>query len=212
MVPLGSVCSEDDDADENYVSMSAATTEPPVAPKWENIFIYKLKVEHPGFHSSWVPGYLLLLLTLPSGTPTTSRWPPSPRHFPSNPASWQVTWPPWGGRSPHRDTWVFATPPWLPSPRRLGGTHRTGRLRPFLLPSTAIWNRSAKGFHPLSLQTSRLAKPEVGPDRWQIIDVAVILCRFTLHITLTVPKVAKTFCTCLSLFQVFFFPCFVFNY
>uniref|UniRef100_H3D0Z8 PH domain-containing protein n=1 Tax=Tetraodon nigroviridis TaxID=99883 RepID=H3D0Z8_TETNG len=33
MVPLGSVCSEDDDVDENYVSMSAATTEPPVAPK-----------------------------------------------------------------------------------------------------------------------------------------------------------------------------------
>ncbi|KAM7376975.1 hypothetical protein PAMA_013656 [Pampus argenteus] len=33
MVPLGSVCSEDDDVDENYVPMSAATTEPPVAPK-----------------------------------------------------------------------------------------------------------------------------------------------------------------------------------
>nr|XP_020513885.1 GRB2-associated-binding protein 1-like [Labrus bergylta] len=33
MVPLGSVCSEDDDADENYVPMSAATTEPPVAPR-----------------------------------------------------------------------------------------------------------------------------------------------------------------------------------
>ncbi|XP_029938236.1 GRB2-associated-binding protein 1-like [Salarias fasciatus] len=31
MVPLGSVCSEDDDVDENYVPMSAATTEPPVA-------------------------------------------------------------------------------------------------------------------------------------------------------------------------------------
>ncbi|KAM9837040.1 GRB2-associated-binding protein 1-like isoform 2-T2 [Aulostomus maculatus] len=30
MVPLGSVCSEDDDVDENYVPMSAATTEPPV--------------------------------------------------------------------------------------------------------------------------------------------------------------------------------------
>lgn len=39
MVPLGSVCSEDDDVDENYVSMSAATTEPPVAPKLENRFI-----------------------------------------------------------------------------------------------------------------------------------------------------------------------------
>lgn len=34
MVPLGSVCSEDDDVDENYVPMSAATTEPPVAPRW----------------------------------------------------------------------------------------------------------------------------------------------------------------------------------
>ncbi|KAM6909086.1 GRB2-associated-binding protein 1-like [Xenentodon cancila] len=33
MVPLGGVCSEDDDVDENYVPMSAATTEPPVAPK-----------------------------------------------------------------------------------------------------------------------------------------------------------------------------------
>ncbi|XP_056883538.1 GRB2-associated-binding protein 1-like isoform X1 [Takifugu flavidus] len=33
MLPLGSVCSEDDDVDENYVSMSAATTEPPVAPR-----------------------------------------------------------------------------------------------------------------------------------------------------------------------------------
>ncbi|XP_047428953.1 GRB2-associated-binding protein 1-like isoform X2 [Mugil cephalus] len=33
MVPLGSVCSEDDDVDENYVPMSAATTEPPVALK-----------------------------------------------------------------------------------------------------------------------------------------------------------------------------------
>lgn len=33
MVPLGSVCSEDDDVDENYVPMSAANTEPPVAPK-----------------------------------------------------------------------------------------------------------------------------------------------------------------------------------
>ncbi|XP_070786103.1 GRB2-associated-binding protein 1-like [Enoplosus armatus] len=33
MVPLGSVCSEDDDVDENYVPMSAATTEPPVAPR-----------------------------------------------------------------------------------------------------------------------------------------------------------------------------------
>lgn len=32
MVPLGSVCSEDDEADENYVPMSAATTEPPIAP------------------------------------------------------------------------------------------------------------------------------------------------------------------------------------
>ncbi|XP_028331125.1 GRB2-associated-binding protein 1-like [Gouania willdenowi] len=31
MVPLGSVCSEDDDVDENYVPMSAATTEPPIA-------------------------------------------------------------------------------------------------------------------------------------------------------------------------------------
>ncbi|XP_029932208.1 GRB2-associated-binding protein 1-like [Myripristis murdjan] len=31
MVPLGSVCSEDDDVDENYVPMSAATTEPPLA-------------------------------------------------------------------------------------------------------------------------------------------------------------------------------------
>ncbi|CAN9509339.1 unnamed protein product [Ophioblennius macclurei] len=31
MVPLGSVCSEDDDVDENYVPMSAASTEPPVA-------------------------------------------------------------------------------------------------------------------------------------------------------------------------------------
>lgn len=37
MVPLGSVCSEDDDVDENYVSMSAATTEPPVA-RFKNIF------------------------------------------------------------------------------------------------------------------------------------------------------------------------------
>ncbi|XP_035005368.1 GRB2-associated-binding protein 1 isoform X1 [Hippoglossus stenolepis] len=33
MVPLGSVCSEDVDVDENYVPMSAATTEPPVAPR-----------------------------------------------------------------------------------------------------------------------------------------------------------------------------------
>ncbi|XP_068444157.1 GRB2-associated-binding protein 1-like [Clinocottus analis] len=33
LVPLGSVCSEDDDVDENYVPMSAATTEPPVAPR-----------------------------------------------------------------------------------------------------------------------------------------------------------------------------------
>ncbi|KAM7366558.1 hypothetical protein PAMP_015991 [Pampus punctatissimus] len=33
MVPLGSVCSEDDDVNENYVPMSAATTEPPVAPR-----------------------------------------------------------------------------------------------------------------------------------------------------------------------------------
>lgn len=33
LVPLGSVCSEDDEADENYVPMSAATTEPPVAPR-----------------------------------------------------------------------------------------------------------------------------------------------------------------------------------
>ncbi|XP_026178138.1 GRB2-associated-binding protein 1-like [Mastacembelus armatus] len=33
MVPLGSVCSEDDAVDENYVPMSAATTEPPVAPR-----------------------------------------------------------------------------------------------------------------------------------------------------------------------------------
>ncbi|TDG99468.1 hypothetical protein EPR50_G00195010 [Perca flavescens] len=33
MVPLSSVCSEDDDVDENYVPMSAATTEPPVAPR-----------------------------------------------------------------------------------------------------------------------------------------------------------------------------------
>ncbi|XP_069374891.1 GRB2-associated-binding protein 1-like isoform X2 [Paralichthys olivaceus] len=33
MVPLGSVCSEDDEVDENYVPMSAATTEPPVAPR-----------------------------------------------------------------------------------------------------------------------------------------------------------------------------------
>nr|XP_040025154.1 GRB2-associated-binding protein 1-like [Gasterosteus aculeatus aculeatus] len=32
LVPLGSVCSEDDDVDENYVPMSAAATEPPVAP------------------------------------------------------------------------------------------------------------------------------------------------------------------------------------
>ncbi|XP_072315289.1 GRB2-associated-binding protein 1-like [Eucyclogobius newberryi] len=31
LVPLGSVCSEDDEADENYVPMSAATTEPPIA-------------------------------------------------------------------------------------------------------------------------------------------------------------------------------------
>lgn len=30
LVPLGSVCSEDDEADEDYVPMSAATTEPPV--------------------------------------------------------------------------------------------------------------------------------------------------------------------------------------
>lgn len=36
MVPLGSVCSEDDDVDENYVSMSAATTEPPFAPRLES--------------------------------------------------------------------------------------------------------------------------------------------------------------------------------
>ncbi|XP_051256015.1 GRB2-associated-binding protein 1 [Dicentrarchus labrax] len=33
MVPLGSVGAEDDDVDENYVPMSAATTEPPVAPR-----------------------------------------------------------------------------------------------------------------------------------------------------------------------------------
>ncbi|XP_054457456.1 GRB2-associated-binding protein 1-like [Anoplopoma fimbria] len=33
MVPLGSVCTEADDVDENYVPMSAATTEPPVAPR-----------------------------------------------------------------------------------------------------------------------------------------------------------------------------------
>nr|XP_040035962.1 GRB2-associated-binding protein 1-like isoform X2 [Gasterosteus aculeatus aculeatus] len=33
LVPLGSVCSEDDDVDENYVPMSAAATEPPVAPR-----------------------------------------------------------------------------------------------------------------------------------------------------------------------------------
>lgn len=32
MVPLGSVYSEDD-VDENYVPMSAAATEPPVAPR-----------------------------------------------------------------------------------------------------------------------------------------------------------------------------------
>ncbi|CAL9694322.1 unnamed protein product [Knipowitschia caucasica] len=31
LVPLGSVCSEEDEADENYVPMSAATTEPPIA-------------------------------------------------------------------------------------------------------------------------------------------------------------------------------------
>lgn len=41
MVPLGSVCSEDDDVDENYVPMSAATTEPPVAPRLD--IIVKLK-------------------------------------------------------------------------------------------------------------------------------------------------------------------------
>lgn len=35
LVPLGSVCSEDDDVDENYVPMSAAATEPPVAPRSE---------------------------------------------------------------------------------------------------------------------------------------------------------------------------------
>lgn len=34
LVPLGSVCSEDDDVDENYVPMSAATTEPPVAARF----------------------------------------------------------------------------------------------------------------------------------------------------------------------------------
>ncbi|KAM3857466.1 GRB2-associated-binding protein 1-like [Diretmus argenteus] len=33
LVPLGSVCSEDNDVDENYVPMSAATTEPPLAPR-----------------------------------------------------------------------------------------------------------------------------------------------------------------------------------
>ncbi|KAK7909995.1 hypothetical protein WMY93_014679 [Mugilogobius chulae] len=33
LVPLGSVCSEEDEADENYVPMSAATTEPPIAPR-----------------------------------------------------------------------------------------------------------------------------------------------------------------------------------
>ncbi|CAG5929423.1 unnamed protein product [Menidia menidia] len=33
MVPLGSVCSEDDEVSENYVPMSAATAEPPVAPR-----------------------------------------------------------------------------------------------------------------------------------------------------------------------------------
>lgn len=136
-----------------------------------------------------------------------SRWPPSPPRFPSNPASWQVTWPPWGGRSPHQDTWVFATPLQLPSPRRPGGTHRMGRLRPFLLPSTAIWNRSAKGFHPVSLQTSRLlknrlAKREVGPDLWQIINVAVMLWRFSPPTALAVPKVARTFYLPLHLSQL----------
>uniref|UniRef100_A0A3Q2ZQG1 GRB2-associated-binding protein 1-like n=1 Tax=Kryptolebias marmoratus TaxID=37003 RepID=A0A3Q2ZQG1_KRYMA len=33
MIPLGSVCSEDDDVEENYVPMSAAPSEPPVAPR-----------------------------------------------------------------------------------------------------------------------------------------------------------------------------------
>ncbi|XP_034019999.1 GRB2-associated-binding protein 1-like isoform X1 [Thalassophryne amazonica] len=33
MVPLGSVCCQDEDLDKNYVPMSAATTEPPVAPR-----------------------------------------------------------------------------------------------------------------------------------------------------------------------------------
>lgn len=72
MVPLGSVCSEDDDVDENYVSMSAATTEPPVAAKLENIFRNET-LNILVFNSSSLPGSLRLLLTLPPGTPTTSR-------------------------------------------------------------------------------------------------------------------------------------------
>lgn len=50
MLPLGSVCSEDDDVDENYVSMSAATTEPPVAPRLDrtslNNFTFELICYH----------------------------------------------------------------------------------------------------------------------------------------------------------------------
>lgn len=44
MVPLGSVCSEDDDVDENYVPMSAATSEPPVAPRSVRITTRKIKI------------------------------------------------------------------------------------------------------------------------------------------------------------------------
>lgn len=75
MVPLGSVCSEDDDVDENYVSMSAATTEPPVAPRFKNRFLNNFRLSHsPSLNSSsLVPGYPRPLLTLRSRTPTMSQ-------------------------------------------------------------------------------------------------------------------------------------------
>ncbi|XP_054609822.1 GRB2-associated-binding protein 1-like isoform X2 [Dunckerocampus dactyliophorus] len=48
MMPLGSVCSEDDDVDENYVPMNAATTEPPHAAK-------PSEVSHHHQEASYVP-------------------------------------------------------------------------------------------------------------------------------------------------------------
>ncbi|XP_051935386.1 GRB2-associated-binding protein 1-like [Hippocampus zosterae] len=46
MVPLGSVCSEDDDADQNYVAMSAATTEPPPAARPPEASVHRQEVNY----------------------------------------------------------------------------------------------------------------------------------------------------------------------